>query len=300
MTYKINHILEYVLMRALVGLVNALPYHGALLLGRMAASVSALFMRGKLRRTARRIKEVFGDTYSDRAVTRIAHVAWRGFICSMVESMRTPRVTLPWIKEHIDSRDMHMVFDNMREGKGVVLAVPHMGNWELAGVATQMLGLKLLIIVRRQKNPLINAYLNRMRSFTGVEALERESRSFAGIIHKLKNGKVLAILPDIRAKSEALTVRFLGVDVSIAGGMALFAREAGVPILPAYVVRTAWDRHAWRGLPPIWPDYSMDKDADIRRMTQYVMDHFDQVIRQYPEQYFWFNNRWLLGEEQKR
>ena len=53
-------------------------------------------------------------------------------------------------------------------------------------------------------------------------------------------------------------------------------------------------------MPPIWPDYSLDKDADIKRMTQYVMDHFDKVIRQYPEHYFWFNNRWLLGEEQNR
>ncbi|MFH0879550.1 MAG: lysophospholipid acyltransferase family protein [Lentisphaerota bacterium] len=297
MTYKISHILEYALLRVLSGVVNLLPHKGALLLGWAAAAISFPLLKSKMRRTQVRIKQVFGARYSDREVREISRRAWRTFMFNMVESMRTPRVTLPWIKKVVDLTDVPMAFDNMKDGKGLILAVPHMGNWELAGIATQMLGLRLMLIVRRQKNPLLDAYLTRLREYTGVEAFAREGKSFAGLVHKLKEGKVLAILPDLRAKGNALPVHFMGATASIAGGMALFAREAGVPILPACTIRTSWARHSWKGRPPIYPDYSLDKDADILRMTQYVMTHFDDMIATYPDQYFWFNSRWILGDD---
>ena len=152
--------------------------------------------------------------------------------------------------------------------------------------------------MRRQKNPLTNAYLNRLRQHTGVEAWLREARDFSGMVRNLKKeGKVLAILPDLRAKTNAIKVRFLGRDVDIPGGMALFAREAGVPIVPAYVERVGWGRHRWCHFEPIRPDPNLDRDADDRRMTQYVMECFDKAIRAHPDQYFWFNKRWVLGNE---
>jgi Kdo2-lipid IVA lauroyltransferase/acyltransferase len=179
-----------------------------------------------------------------------------------------------------------------------VLAVPHMGNWELAGVAAQLFGAQLMIIARRQTNPLTNDYITRVRDSAGIETFLRESTSLAGIARGLRNGKVLAILPDLRAKADYIPCRFLGQeDVRIPAGMALFAREANVPIIPAYVVRVGWARHRWASFPPIQPDPSLDRDADFRRMTQYVIGCFDQAIREHPEDFFWFNGRWVLGEE---
>ena len=74
--------------------------------------------------------------------------------------------------------------------------------------------------------------------------------------------------------------------------MAHFAREAGVPIIPAYVVREGWGRHRWAGFPAIFPDPSLDRDADLRRMTQYVMDCFDRAVREHPDQWIWIHRRW--------
>ena len=67
--------------------------------------------------------------------------------------------------------------------------------------------------------------------------------------------------------------------------------------MPSCALRVGWERHRWRFFEPIWPDPSLDKEADWKRMTQLVMDRFDHLIRENPDQYFWFNKRWVLGEE---
>jgi lauroyl/myristoyl acyltransferase len=110
----------------------------------------------------------------------------------------------------------------------------------------------------------------------------------------LKEGKVMAILPDVRARTEALPIEFLGREANIGAGMALFARQAGVPIFPIILKRVGWTRHVWTPLEPVFPAGESDKQQDWQRMTQAVMTRFDQAICESPEQYFWYNKRWVL------
>lgn len=295
MRYRLRHILEYAMLRGVLGVAALLPYRAALGIGWVAARVSGLFLGAKMRETAARVRRVLG--VDGRESMRITRCAWLQLCWGVVEGMRTPRMTTEWIRKIVDLRDFHMISDNMKEGRGMVLAVPHMGNWELAGVTCQRLGVQLMIIVRTQKNPLSDRYLRELRAKAGFESYERESTAFAGIVRGLREGKVLAILPDLRAKGGSYRCRYLGAETEIPNGMARFAREAGVPIVPAFAFREGWGRHVLRGFDPIWPDPSLDREEDGRRMTQYVMDCFDRAVREHPDQYFWFNKRWVLGRE---
>ena len=55
-----------------------------------------------------------------------------------------------------------------------------------------------------------------------------------------------------------------------------------------------WSRQRWRFLEPILPDGEMDKKEDQVRMTQEAMHLFSGFVREHPEQYFWYNKRWVL------
>ena len=297
MKYRIKHLIEYGVLRAFGVLTNALPHRLALAVAWLVAVLGYAISRSAMRRTQRRIRQVLGPDVSDSEVRRIAWVAWRNLCFNGAEAMRIPSLTVGWVKKMVEHSDIHLVHENMKDGRGLILAVPHMGNWELAGVGMQLVGLSIMIIVRKQSNPLTDAYLNRMRKYTGVEAFVRGPHALSGVIRGLKQGKVLAILPDVHAKVNFMPVRFLGGQAQTPAGMALFARVAGVPIIPASVRRIGWTRHELKGFPPIWPDPSLDEKADWQRMTQYVMDCFDRAVREHPEQYFWFNKRWVLGQE---
>ena len=104
----------------------------------------------------------------------------------------------------------------------------------------------------------------------------------------------LAILPDARMNEGGMALPFLGDHANLGTGMALFARHAGVPIFPCVVIRIGWTRHQAYGFPPLWPDRTMDKKADIKRLTAAVVQLMDKVIQEHPEQWFWFNKRWVL------
>jgi KDO2-lipid IV(A) lauroyltransferase len=95
-------------------------------------------------------------------------------------------------------------------------------------------------------------------------------------------------------RTEAVKVQFLGKEANIGAGMALFARHAGVPIYPVIVTRIGWARHAARIYPPVHADPALDKQSDVRRMTQQVMDIITAAIHADPGQWFWYNKRWVL------
>ena len=297
MKYRFKHVIEYSLLRGMSGLARLLPYRAALALGWGLAALS-FGLSSKLRnRARRRLKQVFGTTCDDKGLRRIAWISWRNLVFNAIEALRIPSLTAGWVRKVVIQNDIPKILDVLKENRGVVLAIPHMGNWELAGVGGQLLGLSITTIARRQKNPLTDAYLNRMRAHTGMVTLLTDSKALTGIIRALREGRVVAILPDLRAKTRSVRVRFLGVETDLPTGMALFAREAGAPIVPSYAMREGWARHRWVVHEPIRPDPSLDRDADIQRMTQAVMDVLDAEIRAHPEQYFWYNKRWVLGEE---
>jgi KDO2-lipid IV(A) lauroyltransferase len=211
-----------------------------------------------------------------------------------VELMRMPKVTRAWVERVTDYGDIEKAKAMLGAGQGAILVVPHSGNWDLAGVSAQLFGLPMFFVVGRQRNPLVDEWLNRMRGITGIETIPRDASALKKVIKNLRAGKVLAFMTDLRSKTPAMRVRFLGKEANVVGGMGLFARQAGVPVLPAVVTRVGWGRHRWRAFEAVRPDPAAEKEADRLRMTQQVIDIYDRFIREEPDQYFWYNKRWVL------
>jgi KDO2-lipid IV(A) lauroyltransferase len=172
-----------------------------------------------------------------------------------------------------------------------------MGNWEIAGIAGDLMGLPLFTIVRRQRNPLIDSYLNKMRSSFNFEVLYRDAKGWKGVVDRLKQGKVLAILPDIQVRTGGITVDYLNGKATIAPGTALFALLANCPVYPVVVRRVGWCRHDAVLLDPVIPNPAADRNDEQQRIMQEIMSAFSKEILKTPEQYFWYNKRWVLGSK---
>lgn len=295
MTYRVKHVLEYGALRAVAGLVGVLPYRLALAVGWGLAWVGFHIVRFRRREAERRIREVFGARLAEPAVRRVAWISLRNLCFTAVEIMRSPSLGRDELERIGDYGALiRALRENHEAGRGAICALPHMGSWELSGRMVTLSGLPAFSVAGKQKNPLFDRYLNRTREAAGMPITMRGASALKAIVSRLKVGGILALLPDVRMPTEGVKVRFLGKEANVGAGMALFARHAGVPVFPIIVTRVGWARHVARVYPPLWADPAADKREDVQRLTQAVLDIVNQAILDQPEQWFWYNRRWVL------
>jgi len=296
MKHKPKHIVEYISLVLASGLIRILPLRMALALGWIFAVGTHFIGRLHVERTRERIREVFGNSKTEKEIRHIAWLAWRNLCFNAIEALRFSTLTLEKVrKQPLANLEPKLKKILSKCENGFILATPHMGNWEIAGITADLAGIPLFVIVRKQKNPLMNDYINKMRRTFSMEVLHREARMWKGVVDRINNGKVLAILPDINVRAKGVTVDFLNGKATIAPGTASFAQLANCPIHPIFVRRVGWTKHDAELLDPIVPDPSLAKEEDQQRIMQEIMGTFSAAIAKTPEQYFWYNKRWVLN-----
>lgn len=296
---SVRHWLEYGVFRALAVCASVLPYRAALALAWVVAAFLFHVARFRRRETLRRISAVFGTAVGPRAARRIAWRSLRNLAFNAVEMLRIRRFSEEILRRRMPEFDatlaaIQTATASRGRTSGAVVGIPHMGNWDLAGSACFLGGLPVFSVAARQRNPLMNDYINRLRSGHGMEILERGAGTLRQVVERLRAGQLFAILPDTRSRQPDLVVPFLGGEANLARGMASFARAADVPILPIIVVREGWTRFRITVHPPVFPDQGLDKADDLLRMTRHVAALIDAAIRAHPDQWFWYNKRWVL------
>jgi len=279
----------------MTGLVRILPLRAALFIGWLMAAGMHWIGRVHVERTCNRIREVLGETATEKEVRHIAWIAWRNLFFNGIEALRFTKLTPEKIRKQPLASLEGRLKSIMNECKaGFILATPHMGNWELAGIAGDLLGIPIFVIVRKQKNPLMNNYINKMRRSFSLEVLHREAKIWKSVADRIAQGKVLAILPDINTRRNGVAVDYLNGKATVAPGAAYFAQLADCPIYPIFIRRIGWTKHDAVLLDPIKPNPTADRNADQKRIMQDILTAFSKEVLKTPDQYFWHNKRWVL------
>ena len=292
----LRHRFEYAALAVLGWMVRAMPYRASLALAWLAAAILHHLIGFRRAEARRRIRWVFGPDMPERTVRCAAWKSFRTLCFNAVDTLCLPRRSPEWFRAHIALEGRTDLLDECKaSGRGLIVAVPHMGNWELAGVAMQRFGYPFFFLARRQKNALTDAYLNRMRAAAGVPAVMNDDPGLLKqVIRRLRAGEFLALLPDVRARTPAHPIPFLGGTANLGAGPALLARQSGARLITARIERIGWTKHRVTYGDPIEPDPSAERDADARRVMTEVMARLEGSIRAQPGQYFWYNRRWVL------
>ena len=285
---------EYALLRGACAVVNAIPYPLACALARGFAWFLVDVVRFQRRRTFDRIRGCFPGM-TDREVHRIAVMSLSNVLMSAVEMIRASRLDRKWIEAHV--KDVHVYADRLKaiadEGKGVVIMVPHSGNWYMAAWAMARCGVPLFAIAAKQRNPYIDAWMNRQYG-EGLDVVERGSaRVMAEIKARLSKGQCFAILPDLRVPAKDVEVPFLNGTANVSHGGASFATAVGAPVVVA-IMRRENGKHVFDHLGTLRPDPELSRKEDSVRLTRETMALLDAAIKKTPEHWFWYNKRWIL------
>lgn len=286
--------LEYLLLRTVCAFVNAIPYPLALAMARGFGWFAFCVCGFKRTRTLARIRAVF-PRKSEREAVSIAVRSLQNVLQTGVEMMRAPKLDCSWMDRHVVEgahyKDKLQAY--VDEGKGVVIMVPHSGNWYMAAWSMAKYGLPLFALAARQRNPLLDRWMK--RQYGDIEVLDRNCReTLVRIKEKLEAGRAFAILPDLRVRKPDVSVDFLGGKANVSHAGAMFAVRSGAPIVVAQMSRSD-GRHVFHHIATLRPDSAAtDKKAEAVRLTREVMRLLDEAVQQRPGDWYWFNKRWIL------
>ena len=285
---------EYFALRFFCAVVNAMPYAMAMTIARALGWMMFCVFRFQRRRTLGRIRSVF-PAMDDRQACAVAIRSLQNVLQTGVEMMRAPKLDRAWMDRYVKDgqhyeRRLQKYVD---EGNGVVIMVPHCGNWYMAAWAMAKYGLKLFAIAARQRNPKLNAWMN--RQYGDIEVLDRDNRdTLVKIRDYLDVGRAFAILPDLRVRKRDVSVDFFGGKANVSHAGAMYAVRSGCPIVVA-MMRRENGRHCFNHIATLRPDpKATDRKAEAARLTQEAMSLLSAEIMKLPGEWFWYNKRWIL------
>jgi len=176
--------------------------------------------------------------------------------------------------------------NNAINGKsGTVLVSAHFGSWEILGHWFGANNYPLVGIAQRQKNKGANLFFEEKRQLSGIKQIYRKS-SIDSLYEILNAKKILGLVSDQDARGRGIFVNFFNKPASTHKGAALFHLNTNASLIFGICVQKSIGKYRVKFI-PINP-----KKKSIQDITQLYTTVIEQSIKKYPEQYFWFHNRW--------
>ena len=179
------------------------------------------------------------------------------------------------------------------KGKGVLVLTGHLGAWELSSFYHSLMGMPMGMVIRRLDNPLVDAFVNRIRCLHGNRVIHKDD--FArGLIASMRAGETVGILMDTNmTPPQGVFVPYFGVLACTASGMARIAARTGAAVVPGFLL---WDdgegKYILRFGEELEVVDSGDHEADAVTNTATFTAAVEGYIRRYPEQWLWLHRRW--------
>lgn len=203
-----------------------------------------------------------------------------------VDFVRSPRRTNEEVLASCPLLDSRYFDEALAAGKGIILMTGHFGNWERAAHSIAASGYKLTVVARDANDGDLNQSVLRIRQKHGVEVLSRGNAA-RGILTKLKNNEIVGILPD--QNSGDIFIPFFGKPCGTLTGLANIHVKTGAPIIPMYSRWIGPGRYEARVHPALAP---VEGFEPIEGMMRAVNNSLEAAIRENPEQWLWFHDRW--------
>jgi KDO2-lipid IV(A) lauroyltransferase len=177
------------------------------------------------------------------------------------------------------------------QGRGILVLTGHFGNWELLAGAHSIYGYRVAIVHRPNRNPILDAAVNRRRERFGNRVIAR--RGAAKPILQLLREDWAVVIPLDLDNRQGIFVDFFSMQAATSDALARIAMSTGTPVLPVFLIREGTGpHHQITFLPAIEVQRGEDRAAAIRDATQDFTRIIEAMIRKHPDHWNWIHRRW--------
>ena len=257
-------------------LVRFLPEHVAYRLG---DRIAAYAVRKRGRRIVRLRSNLATVTpnLNDRDLDELLSKAMRSNLRYWIDTFRFPGWDEARIKATVEVVNRHTFDRLMAQGRGLIVALPHAGNWDHAGAFFCAEGYPLVTVAEHLKPERLFRKFLAYREAMGMEVLDLDAGVMRTLGERLRSGRLLALVADRDLSASGIEIAFFGRRAKFPAGPAKLARENGAPLITAYISYTT------KGILVEFSDPIETQGRSIEEIVQEIAKNFEQGISRYPE-----------------
>ena len=242
------------------------------------------------------VTQVLGTRPGNPVIERIARRVIRNHAYAWVDffhyGQRTPDVAFRNFatlegKRHLDSL--------LKEDRGVILLTAHAGNYELGGLLLKALGMEVHAVYKPDRFEAVERLRTRVRRQGGVIGVPVDGVGFSTLplLKLLREGKLVGMQGDRDFSLNGLPIPFFGRTAHFPRGPWELAAMTGAPVVASFFFMDEELRFHARFFEPIHVDGARgERMASIERGMRTYVTQLEDLIRQYPDQWYCFYPFW--------
>jgi lipopolysaccharide heptosyltransferase II len=233
------------------------------------------------------LRIAFAGEKGERELRALARQHFRLLLANLLSSVKAAQMPLEALMRHVELERIDRLTEPLKQGRGAVAVIPHLGNWELLSVvASTEPGLKFATVFQALRNPWIDADVRRARERFGMTVFDR-ANGFAEASKHLAQPGALGVVADQHAGDGGIWVPFFGRLASATPLPAMLAARTGAAVVPiaVYTVGPARWKIATEECPPL-------DGLGIGERTAVAAEVLERMVRRSPADWFWVHDRW--------
>jgi len=182
----------------------------------------------------------------------------------------------------------------LEQGKGVIIAAPHLGNWEVGLHSITAAG-PTTVLYRPPRQAWLASVMDQGRIATGAKTAPTDMQGIRALMSALRNGEIVAILPDQVPKEmeqSSVTAPFFGHPAPTMTLISKLARKTGAPVVAAYAERLPRGK-GFRVRFEAVDEAVSDASAEVSAAA--VNHTVEALVRLSPHQYQWTYRRFGMA-----
>jgi phosphatidylinositol dimannoside acyltransferase len=271
---------------------QSLPEPVASFAASMVGAGFGVGMRGRRAMVERHLRRA-DPTLRGPALRRAVQRAFDSYARYWLESFRLPGLSRDEVDAAFSYDGIDHIEDARAAGRGVLLALPHLGGWEWGGRWIAEQGHPITVIVEPIEPPEVFDWFVSYRRSLGMTVVPLGPGAGGAVLRALRANEIVCLLSDRDIQRAGVEVDFLGERTTLPAGPATLALRTGAPVLAAAVYFTdTRDGHHAVIRPPLPAGRDGSLRDDVGRITQVMADELAWLIRRAPEQWHLFQPNW--------
>jgi KDO2-lipid IV(A) lauroyltransferase len=232
---------------------------------------------------------------TEEELAALVKAGMRTYMRYWKESFRMSEWSHDRIRASFAPEGVHLIDEARDAGRGIILALPHMGNWDLAGAWIVLRGYPFATVAERLKpEKLFDAFVA-YREGLGMEVLPLTggANTLATLAKRLRAGSMVCLVGDRDLSASGVRVRFMDEATRMPAGPAALAVQTGAALLPVTLWYDGTPVMQGRVHPEIEVPAEGGRREKIAAMTQALADVWAEAIREHPQDWHMLQRFWL-------